>query len=74
MYLNQRKLIRFCKEKNIIVEGYAPVGSPGRPAYISGATEPLIKNKQLIKLGQQYKKTPAQVALRYLVKLNFVYS
>ena len=71
MYLNQRKLIQFCKENNIIVEGYAPIGSPARPAFISAPIEPLIKNEKLIKLGQKYKKTPAQVALRYMVKTKY---
>lgn len=29
MYLQQRELVKFCHENNIVVVAYAPLGSPG---------------------------------------------
>lgn len=61
--LNQRKLTQFCKERGITLTAYSPLGRP-KPAekkpefYYSEKTQAI---------AEKYKKTPAQIVLRYLV-------
>ncbi|VDD78495.1 unnamed protein product [Mesocestoides corti] len=59
-----RKLIEHCQSKNIQVEAYAPIGSPGIPSLLE---EPFVK-----KIATAHKKTPAQVLLRHALQRNLV--
>nr|BAN20691.1 aldo-keto reductase [Riptortus pedestris] len=76
IYLQQPDLVSFCKENDITVCAYAPLGSPG---YIKGLekygyssegavevsplSEPII-----VDIARKYNKLPAQVLLRYLIE------
>ncbi len=60
-YLQQQKLVNYCESKNVIVTAYRPLGS-GK----------LHEDQVLAKIGSQYGKTAAQVALRWLVQNNMV--
>lgn len=67
--LNQKKLIQFCKERDVVVCGYCPLGrsdSVGLP----GFPEPTIFDPKVAEIGKKYGKTPAQVVLNYLVSLG----
>ncbi|EDV95557.1 aldo-keto reductase family 1 member B1 [Drosophila grimshawi] len=67
-YLNQRKLIALCKEHDIIVTAYCPLGRPDpskkQPGFIYDAKVQAIADK--------YKKSTAQVVLRYLIEIGTV--
>ncbi|XP_014226590.1 alcohol dehydrogenase [NADP(+)] B-like [Trichogramma pretiosum] len=72
-YLHQKDLRKFCKERNIVVTAYAPLGSHGTRYYTHGGTKkelpslltvPLVKDE----LAQKYKRTPAQILLRHTVQ------
>ncbi|KAL5964684.1 15-anhydro-D-fructose reductase [Taenia solium] len=56
------KLIEFCLSKNILVEGYAPLGSPG---LMKGKVRPLLEEESVVEIAHKHKKTPAQVLLRH---------
>jgi len=61
--LNQRKLIEFCRSKDITVVGYCPLGRPtGHRSFLD---EP-----KLLEIAKKYEKTPAQIALKYLLSLG----
>ncbi|XP_069679317.1 aldo-keto reductase family 1 member B1-like isoform X2 [Periplaneta americana] len=66
-YLNQTKLISFCKEKGIVVTGYSPFGGPTSiaPLHKGESPEPL-KDPKIKELADKYGKSVAQIILRYL--------
>ncbi|KAF5271994.1 hypothetical protein FQR65_LT04975 [Abscondita terminalis] len=67
--INNKKLIKFCKEKGIVVTGYCPLGridAAGDP----NIPKPTVFDERVVAMADKYKKTPAQVILRYLVNLG----
>lgn len=64
-YLNQKKLIEFCRQYDIVVTAYGPLGRPG---FQKDSSEPvLLLDPKLKELAAKYGRSPAQIALRYLV-------
>jgi methylglyoxal/glyoxal reductase len=53
-YLTQKELHQFCKEQGIQFEAWSPLGR-GR----------ILTNPVIVKLGEKYEKTPAQIILRW---------
>ncbi len=50
-------LLRFCQEKGIAIQAWAPLG-----------TGTLAGDSMLIRIGKKYGKTPSQVALRWILQ------
>ncbi|KAF5276033.1 hypothetical protein FQA39_LY00829 [Lamprigera yunnana] len=66
-FLNQKKLIEFCKAMGIQIECYSPLGSPGRLE--RKPEDPVVlENSHLMAIAKKHQKSPAQVALRYQIQ------
>lgn len=60
----------FCKEKEIVITAYSPLGSPDRP-WAKPNDPKLLDDVKLLELGKKYNKSPAQILLRYQVSHTF---
>lgn len=65
--LNQKKLIAFCREREICVTGFCPLGRPAQTTGVEGKPQPSMQDAKLKEIASKYGKSPAQVVLRYLV-------
>lgn len=79
IYFPQNELNEFCKKHDITFVAYGPIGSPGRKNYklaalgVDFSKEPIPMEDEIVKsLAQKYKKTPAQVLLRWLIQRDIV--
>jgi aldehyde reductase len=66
--LNQKRLIRFCKSKDIVLTAYSPMGRPHYYAKDPTLPKPVLFEPEVQQIGDKYNKTPGQVVLRYLVQ------
>lgn len=64
--INQKKLTRFCRERNIVITGFCPLGHPNPAA----RTPAFMYDGRVKAIADKYGKTPAQIGLRYLVILD----
>lgn len=62
-YLSQEKLLDYSNKRAIVLTAYCPLGSPGSCAKPG---QPAILDDALVReLAVKYKKTPAQICVRY---------
>jgi alcohol dehydrogenase (NADP+) len=65
-YLQNPELLEFCKDNNILLTAYSPLGSPDRPDGLKSATETSVLNDSvIIKIAEKHQATPAQVLLQW---------
>ncbi|KAL1440576.1 hypothetical protein MTO96_001132 [Rhipicephalus appendiculatus] len=70
-YLNQSELLSFCREHNMALTAYSPLGSPERPW--ANPDEPTLLEDPVIKsIAESHGKTSAQVLIRYQVERGVI--
>ncbi|KAK1168796.1 aldo-keto reductase family 1 member D1-like [Acipenser oxyrinchus oxyrinchus] len=67
-YFTQPKLLEYCRQKEIVVVGYSPLGTSRDESWVNLTCPPLLKDDLLISIGKKYRKTTAQIALRFNVQ------
>ncbi|XP_004677135.1 PREDICTED: 3-oxo-5-beta-steroid 4-dehydrogenase isoform X2 [Condylura cristata] len=71
-YFTQPKLLKFCRQHDIVIVAYSPLGTSRDPSWVNTTIPPLLKDELLISLGKKYKKTTAQIALRFNIQRGVV--
>lgn len=67
-FLQQKSILNFANENNIILTGYCPLGSADRPATRIVAGEPkLFENQTILTIASEIGCSPAQVMLAWAV-------
>lgn len=60
-FFTQEKIIRYCRENNIIVTAYSPLGS----RHLIKTNESITQQQIIIRLAEKYNCTPAQIILAW---------
>lgn len=66
-YLNQSRLIEYCRGKNVAVTGYSPLGSPNRPWAQPGDPQ-LMEDPKIVSIAKKYNRSPAQILIKYQIQ------
>ncbi|MBI4135670.1 aldo/keto reductase [Candidatus Uhrbacteria bacterium] len=69
-YNAQSRLVEFCKYKGIAVTAYSPLGSPGNTK--AKGHPVLLEDPQVLRVAQKYKRTTAQVLIRWAIQRGTV--
>ena len=70
-YLTQPELVQFCRERDIVVTAYSPLGSPGRPWAKSGDPD-LLAEQKVKEIADKHGKTPAHILIRFHIEKKCV--
>lgn len=72
-YLQQPKMLEFCKANSIHLTAYAPLGSGDRPDRLKTDNQPIIlENPTILKLAERLNTTPAQLLISWAIHRNTV--
>lgn len=67
-YLQQTEMLEYCKEQNIHLTAFSPLGSGDRIPSMKGPDEPsLLENKTIMRIAKKHNASPAQVIINWSV-------
>lgn len=68
-YLSQQKLLRFCKQQDIAVTAFSPLGAQSYfQLQMAESSESLLQHEAIQSIASNHRKTAAQVLLRWGVQ------
>ncbi|XP_078478129.1 aldo-keto reductase family 1 member D1-like isoform X2 [Lampetra planeri] len=71
-YFTQPRLLEYCRQNDIVIVGYCPIGSSRDASWVNVTCPPLLEDQVLVSIGKKYNKSSAQVALRFNVQRGVV--
>lgn len=72
-YLQQPAMLNYCRENDIHLTAYSPLGSLDRPARLKEDDEPvLLKDTEIQKIASKHDSSPAQVLISWAIQRNTV--
>ncbi|CAI5665390.1 3-oxo-5-beta-steroid 4-dehydrogenase isoform X1 [Oreochromis niloticus] len=71
-YFTQPKLLEYCRQHDIVIVGYCPIGSSRDASWVNLKCPPLLDDEVLVSIGKKYNKSSAQVALRFNIQRGVV--
>ncbi|XP_069846661.1 aldo-keto reductase family 1 member C13-like [Dipodomys merriami] len=71
-YLNQGKLLDFCKSKDIVLVAYSALGTQRYKRWVDQSSPVLLNDPVLGTLAKKYNRSAALIALRYQVQRGVV--
>ncbi|XP_004608289.2 aldo-keto reductase family 1 member D1 [Sorex araneus] len=71
-YFTQPKLLKFCRQHDIVIVAYSPLGTSRDPSWVNVSSPPLLEDALLVSLGKKYNKTVAQIILRFNIQRGVV--
>lgn len=71
-YFQQIAMREFCRGNSIAVESWSPIGGPGGGGGKSNTETPLLELSVLKEIGTKYKKTAAQVVIRWHLQSGLI--
>ncbi|XP_004710333.1 prostaglandin-E(2) 9-reductase-like [Echinops telfairi] len=71
-YLNQSKLLDFCKSKDIVLIAYGALGTQRDKRWVDQSSPVLLNDPVLGALAKKYNQSPALIALRYQIQRGVV--
>ncbi|XP_054582464.1 aldo-keto reductase family 1 member C3-like [Eptesicus fuscus] len=72
LYLNQSKLLNFCKSKDIVLTAYGALGSDPEKEWVTKNYPVILEDPVLNAVAEKHQRTAAQVALRYQLQRGLV--
>lgn len=71
-YMTCNRWIEHCRQHNIGVTAYCPLGSPSRPDAATSNNPVLLDDPVIQSIGKKYNKSSAQVCLRFNIQRNII--
>ncbi|XP_077285642.1 1,5-anhydro-D-fructose reductase-like isoform X1 [Arctopsyche grandis] len=73
VYFQQRPLVEFCKQRNITITAYSPLGSRGITSFMKKLGfdrdfPDLLSNPVILEIAKKYGKSAGQILLRHIVQ------
>ena len=73
-YWSEFELVEFCNNYNILINSYAPLGTPDVAATMSQWKYILTEHPTILSLANKYGKSAAQIILNWSWKQNIVFN
>lgn len=68
-YLTQQRMLRLCREADIAVTGFSPLGAPSYvPLGMAGPGESVLGEPVVVAAAERHGRSPAQIVLRWGVQ------